>query len=325
MPRLLVILSLLLLAITAGLSHAADTQGPGKTFETFTPSRIEPTPREFLDVDVDERMGARLPLELTVTDDAGQRVTLGSILNRGRPVILQLGYFGCPKLCGQVSEATVKSITDLDLLMGRDFDAIYLSFDPSERSELAREKKKHYLELYAGAKDLSPQQIATAANGWHFLTTDDPTAKKIAATVGFKYKWVESARQYSHPAVLIMITPDGTVSRYLYGAAFPPKTLRLSLVDASAGKVGGIMDKLIMFCFHFDPNTGTYTMQAMRLMRLGGFLTVMCLAALTGLMVLRGRQMRGVARVREKRGLAAVLAAGNDSTAPSVNSGTTER
>lgn len=298
---------------------------PGQTFETFVPKRIEPMPKEFVDVGVDERMGAKLPLELTVVDDSGKTIALRDLFTRGKPVILQLGYFGCPKLCGQVSEATLDSITELDLLMGRDFEMIYLSFDPKERSTLAREKKLFYVQRYVDGKSLTAQQSVQAANGWHFLTTDQVTATAITRAVGFKYKWVESAQQYSHAAVLIMITPDGTVSRYLYGAAFPSKTLRLSLVDASSGKVGSIMDQLILFCFHFDPNTGTYTVQAMRLMKFGGFLTVMCLGAMTGLMVLRGRQMRGVNSGRKRRGLSAVLAAGSSTVAVADGSGTTER
>jgi protein SCO1/2 len=308
MKQVCVILVSVVLAVFAGVGRAADTQGPGRTFETFTPTRGEKLPPAFEGIGIDERLKARLPLESTVVDDSGRAITLRDLFTRGKPVILQLGYFGCPKLCDQVAVSTINSISDLDLLMGRDFEVIYLSFDPTEKPDLARAKKKYYVQTYAGKKNLSAGQIEEATKAWHFLTADERTSKAIADSVGFRFKWVEAAKQYSHPAALIMITPEGTVSRYLYGASFDPKVLRLSLVDASAGKVGSVMDQIIMFCFHFDPNSGRYTLAAMRLMQLGGFITVVCLGAMTGLMVIRGRQLRGVRSNRPKRGLSAVMA-----------------
>lgn len=291
-----------------GRGPTADPRGPGQTFETFTPSRMEPLPREFSGVGVDERLNARLPLDLPLVDESGRTVTLRELVGRrGRPVILQLGYFGCPMLCDQVARSTVDSMIDLDLVLGKDFDAIYLSFDPTERPELAREKKAVYVKTYAFGKGLDAEQTRAVAEGWHFLTGPASSTHEICRVAGFRFQWIESAKQYSHPAALIMVTPDGTISRYLYGARFDPKVLRLSLVDASAGRVGSIMDQIIMMCFHFDPNTGQYTLRAMQLMQLGGAVTVLALGAMTGLMVLKGRQMRGVASGRPKRGLSAVL------------------
>lgn len=311
--------------VVEGRGPTADTRGPGQTFETFQPSRKEPLPRELAGVGVDERLSARLPLELPLVDEQGRATTLGQILSRSRrPVILQLGYFGCPMLCDQLARSTVDSLIDLDLVMGRDFDAIYLSFDPTERPELAREKKAVYVQTYAFGKGLDGEQTRAVSAGWHFLTGPQSSTWEICRAAGFRFQWVESAGQYSHPAVLILLSPNGTINQYLYGVRFDPKMLRQAIEDASAGRVSSLMQQIILMCFHFDPTTGKYTLQAMRLMQLGGAVTVLALGAMTGLMVLKGRQMRGVRAQRPKRGLAAVLA-GEASAASSASRGESTR
>ncbi|MFN4243260.1 MAG: SCO family protein [Tepidisphaerales bacterium] len=300
-----------------GRGPTADPRGPGQTFETFQPSRKEALPPELAGVGVDERLGGRLPLDLPLVDEQGQSTTLRQILTRrNRPVILQLGYFGCPMLCDQLARSTVDSLIDVDLQIGRDFDAIYLSFDPTEKPELAREKKAVYVQTYAFGKKLDATQTREVNEGWHFLTGPQSSTWEICRAAGFRFQWIESAKQYSHPAVLIMVSPGGTINQYLYGVRFDPKFLRQAIEDASAGRVTSLMQQIILMCFHFDPNTGKYTLQAMRLMQLGGAVTVLALGAMTGLMVLKGRQMRGVRSDRPRRGLSAVLAEGSAGAGP---------
>lgn len=304
-------LSLTFMAGVASAQDAEKSAGPtrleqgGQTYATFKPERMEPTPREFTGVGVNERMNTRLPLETTFRDDKGERVSLGQYFRSGRPVVLQFGYYGCPKLCDTISQGTANSLIGLDLELGKDYQAIFISVDPNETPELARKKKQTFVGSYAFGRKLDDAKAAAAANGWHFLTGRDEDIKAVAGAAGYQYKWVESAKQYSHPAVVIMVTPEGVVSRYLYGVQYDPKTMRLSLVDAAGGKVGSIMDQIKMICFHFDPNTGQYSLAAMRVMQLSGVLTVLCLASTLGVFALKSRRTRGLPP--RTTGLSAVL------------------
>lgn len=268
--------------------------------------RAEPMRPEAQGIGVDERLKAQLPLNATFYNEKGDAVTLGKYFTDGKPVILQLGYFGCPMLCDLVAQATVDSLAEMDLGLGKDFKVLYVSIDPRERPELANAKKVSYLKRYLAD---GRHDAASAREGWHFLTGAQREITELADTVGFRYRWIEAAQQYSHPGVIIFLAPDGTVSRYLYGVKFDPKVVKLSLVDASAGKAGSIMDQIIMLCFHFDPNTGRYSLQAIRLMKLGGALTVLALGGMIGVMALKGRRMRGItpSSPGPQRGLAAVL------------------
>jgi protein SCO1/2 len=238
------------------------------------PSTAPSMPEALAGVGVTERPGQPLPLDLNFTNELGQGVTLRQYFRSGRPVILQLGYYRCPMLCGLISKGLAESLKGLDLKMGKDFEAISISFDPAETPKLAAAKKQTYLEELNRPDE---------AGGWHFLVGSPGSIRKITQAVGFEYRWVESQKQYSHPAVLVVLMPDGRVSRYLYGVNFPAKTLRLSLVEASENKIGTTMDRVMLFCFNYDPNTGRYALAARNLMRLGGVLTV----AILGLVLVR--------------------------------------
>lgn len=238
------------------------------------PSTAPSMPEALAGVGVTERPGQPLPLDLNFTNELGQGVTLRQYFRSGRPVILQLGYYRCPMLCGLISKGLAESLKGLDLKMGKDFEAVSISFDPAETPKLAAAKKQTYLEELNRPDE---------AGGWHFLVGSPGSIRKITQAVGFEYRWVESQKQYSHPAVLVVLTPDGRISRYLYGVNFPAKTLRLSLVEASENKIGTTMDRVMLFCFNYDPNTGRYALAARNLMRLGGVLTV----AILGLVLVR--------------------------------------
>ncbi len=227
-------------------------------------------PLELHDVGVDEHLGAGIPLDLTFTNEIGKPVKLRDCLMSGKPTVLQLGYFGCPMLCDTVSQGLLRSMQDLALTIGQDFSVIYVSFDPRETKADAYLKKKGYLQQY---------QRTGAGGGWHFLVGEKSSVDALTAAVGFKYKWIESSKQFSHPAVLMVLSPDGRVMRYLYGVEYPKDTLKLSLVEASEGKIGSTLDRVMMFCYRYSPTEGRYTLAAMGLMRLGGALTVLVLAA----------------------------------------------
>jgi protein SCO1/2 len=255
-----------LLLAGAAAAHGAD----GQSFSRPLPpiEYKESAPDSLQGIGVEEHLGSKLPLDLTFTDDKGETVQLSKYFSGKKPVILQIGYLGCPMLCSLVSQGTVDSLRKLTLDVGRDFEVVFVSVDPTETSDLAADKKETYAQDY---------HREGSRAGFHFLVGKEDQIKRLTEAVGYQYKWVESVRQYSHPAVLVIGTPDGTISRYLYGVRFDNQTMRLSLVEASDGKVGSTMDQILLTCFQYDGKQGKYAMTAINLMRAGGALTVLVL------------------------------------------------
>ncbi|HRK31919.1 MAG TPA: SCO family protein [Tepidisphaeraceae bacterium] len=223
-------------------------------------------PPEMRDIGIDEKPGTQLPLDLKFFNERGEVVALSDYFDGTKPVLLQLGYFECPQLCGQITQGMVGSMRDLTLNLGDDYRVLYVSFDPAEQYRLAAQKKQSIVEAYERKRD---------GAGLHLLTGEKRDILELARAVGYKFKWVESQRQYSHPAAIMVFTPDGQLSRYLYGMRFDPRTLRLSLVEAGEGKIGTTVDRIMLICFMYDGSTGRYGPKvAMLLMRGGGALTV---------------------------------------------------
>lgn len=268
-----VILALSLAALASTATAAPAVPDPG--------GRMEPAPAELRNIGIDEKNGHVLPLDLKFVDETGQRVELRKYFNNKRPVVLQLSYFGCPTLCSLVSNGLVESLNDLTLTMGKEFDVINVSFDPAETARLAGLKKQSFLDAY---------NRPAGAEAWHFLTGNPAEIKQLTDAVGFRYKWVESSKQFSHPAALVLLTPDGKISRYLYGVKFEPRTLRLSLVEASEGKIGTTVDRFLLTCFHYDSYAGRYTPVAMTIMRGAGVVTVLAVAAVIVGLIRRERR-----------------------------------
>jgi protein SCO1/2 len=259
------LLAATLAVAAAGAARPAAAQGfvPGQ-------GRMEPAPDALKNVSVDEKLDTSIPLDLTFEDDAGQKVELRKYFTGNRPVVLQLGYYGCPMLCDLVSQRLADSLKTLTLDAGKDFDVVFVSIDPNESSTLAAGKKRHYVDEY---------NRPGTEGGWHFLVGKAPQVEALAKAVGFNYTWVPSAQQYSHPAAVILLTPQGKVSRYLYfGGTLEEKTLRLSLVEASEGKIGTTMEHFLLRCFQYDGRQGRYAFTAMAVMRAAGVLTVAVLA-----------------------------------------------
>lgn len=253
-------------AFAAALAIVCAALGLGATVgEARAEDRITPEPEELVDLSVVERRGDTIPLDLEFEDEYGRRVTLGSYFEAGRPVVLVLGYYRCPMLCGLVMSGFVEGMKPLEWTPGQEFEIVYVSIDATETPELARQKKENYLKSYGRP---------SATSGWHFLTGEEPEIQALAAAVGFKYRFVEEKNEWAHPAVVTMLTPDGVISQYLHGVLFEPRTVRLSLVEASDGTIGNVLDQAILFCFVYNSKSGQYTPAVINLMKVGGVLTV---------------------------------------------------
>jgi len=226
-------------------------------------------PAALRDVGYDQRLGEQVPLGLVFRDEAGRAVTLRSLF-RGRAVVLSLVYYQCPMLCTLTLNGLANALSVLTFDVGKDFDAVTVSFEPKETPALAAAKKKAHLERY---------RRPGAAEGWHFLTGDAPAIASLTRAVGFRYAWDAETRQYAHPAGLVVLTPDGRIARYMYGVEYAPRDLRLALVEASQRRIGNPVDAVLLYCYQYDPARGRYAASVLGLVRLGGILTVLGLAA----------------------------------------------
>ncbi len=201
------------------------------------------------DISIDQKLDESINLGLPFTDSEGNAVQLGKYFGKGKPVILSLVYYECPMLCTQVLNGLVKTMKTLEFSAGEEYEVVTVSFDPSETPALASEKKSAYLKQYA--RD-------NAADGWHFLVGDSSAVRELASSVGFRYVYDEKSQQYAHGSAIMVLTPQGKISKYFYGIEYAPKDVKLGLMDASEERIGSAVDQLILLCFHYDPTTGKY-------------------------------------------------------------------
>jgi protein SCO1 len=237
-------------------------------------------PKALQNVGIDQKLDQQVPLDIPLRDENGQAVTLGQYFGK-RPVILALVYYNCPMLCTQVLNGMVGSFKTLAFQPGQEFEVVTVSFDSRETAPLAAAKKNVYVNYLPEAKR------AAATKGWHFLTGDEASIKRLTEAVGFRYQWDESTSQFAHASGIMVLTPEGKLSQYYYGIEYSAKDLRLGLVEASANKIGTTVDQLLLYCFHYDPATGTYGAAILNIVRLAGILTVVGIALL--LFLLRRR------------------------------------
>lgn len=230
-------------------------------------------------VGIDQKLNAQIPLELTFKDESGDTVRLGQYFVR-RPVVLTLVYYQCPMLCDMVLNGLEHTMQKMTLNIGRDYDVVTVSFNPHETWGLASAKKMTYVERFARPE---------AAKSWHFLTGEEANIKQLADAVGFRYVYDPNTKQFAHASGIMVITPEGKVSRYFYGIQYEPRDLRLGLVEASNHKIGSPADELLLFCFHYDPATGKYGFVIMNVMRTLGSATVVGLGALLFVLIRRDR------------------------------------
>jgi protein SCO1/2 len=247
-------------------------------------------PQDLQGVGLEAELDAQVPLDLAFVDEQGEPVVLSSYFESGKPVLLTLVYYRCPMLCTLVLDGMVDALKPLDWVPGEQFEMVTVTIDPTEQPELARFKKQTYLASY---------EKPEAAAGWHFLSGRAEPIAALADALGFRYNKIEETNEYAHPAALFILTPDGRLSRYLTGVQHDPKTLRLSLVEASEGKIGTALDKFLLYCYRYDSDEGRYTPVALRIMRLGGGLAVLMLGA--ALMTFWLREIRNK---KKRKGLA---------------------
>jgi protein SCO1/2 len=229
---------------------------------------------------LDQRLGAKVPLDLPFKDEAGHRVALADC-TAGKPTVLVLAYYRCPMLCTEVLNGLVRALRATPDSAGGPFRVVVVSFDPREKPPLAAVKKASYLEEYGRPG---------AEAGWHFLTGDPLAIATLADAVGFRYEYDPATEQYAHASGLIVLAPDGTIARYLPGVRFEPRDLRLALAEASAGTVGAPADQALLLCYRYDPETGTYTFTVLKLIRWFSAAGVAGIAGLVGVLVWRGRR-----------------------------------
>jgi protein SCO1/2 len=240
-------------------------------------------PDALKNVGIDQRLDNQLPFGATFKDEAGNAVKLGDYFGK-RPVVVSLVYYKCPMLCNQVLNGLVGGLRGQNLSVGKDFDVVTISFDPRETPQDAAEKKKVVMG------DLRRADDPVAAAGWHFLTGDKSQIDAVADAVGFRYAFDANTNQFAHASGVMVATPQGKLSRYFYGIDYAPRDLKFALVESSEGKIGSAVDKIILYCYHYDPATGKYGFVIMSAVRIAGVATVFGLVAL--ILFLRRAQPR---------------------------------
>lgn len=234
---------------------------------------------EFEGVGITEKLDEQVPLDLTFVDEDGKDVRLGDYFKPGRPVVLTLNYYSCPMLCTLQLNGLIEGLKKMDWTPGQEFEIVTVSFNANETPTLARLKKQNYFKEYGRAE---------AVAGWHFLTGKQASIDRLTEAVGFEYKWDVKQQQFNHVAAAIICMPDGKISRYLKTVVYDPQTLKLAIIAAKEGKYRSTIDEILLFCYHYDPAAGTYTLAAVNIMRAGGVLTMVILGS-----VLAGAWFRG--------------------------------
>jgi protein SCO1/2 len=259
-------LSLALLAATAwGQAMSQGIVSP--------PANIRP--QYLKNVGIEQHLDARVPPELTFVDDAGRSVKLGDYFGT-RPLILNLVYYNCTMLCGEELAGLTGALKAVKFDIGQEFDIVTVSFNPQETPAMAAAKKRDFVARYGRPG---------AAAGWHFLTGPPESINALAKAVGFQYQYDPKTNQYAHATAIMVLTPQGHISRYFYGVEFPPKDLRLGLVEASQEKIGNAVDQVLLYCYHYDPATGKYGAVISNMLRLGGALTILILGTMLFILI----------------------------------------
>jgi protein SCO1/2 len=248
------------------------------------------------EVGLDQRLGEQVPLDIELCDERGQPVAIGDLLH-DRPIILSLVYYRCPMLCTQVLNGLLKSSQALTLELGTDYDILSVSIDPKDTPETAAQKKAAYVAKY---------RRAGAEEGWRFLTAEQTQVERLAAAVGYRYRYDPRSDQYAHASGIVILTPSGRIARYHYGIDYPPRDLRLGLVESSAGRIGTPVDQILLLCVHYDPATGKYGLVISRVLQIAGSATALALGAFLLAMFRLERRRTAAAKIAEQADSAAL-------------------
>jgi protein SCO1/2 len=243
------------------------------------PSNVRPPKLE--NVGIEQHLDAQVPPDLTFRDETGKTVKLGDYFGR-KPIILDLAYYNCTMLCGEVLAGLTGAMKMVSFNLGEEYDVITVSFNPNETPELAAAKKKDYIHRYGRPG---------AEQGWHFLTGQPDAINALTRAVGFQYQYDPKINQYAHATAIMILTPQGEISRYFYGVDFPPKDLRLGLVEASQNKIGSPVDAILLYCYHYNPATGKYGAIVANILQLGAGLTILIMGGMLFILFRMDRAM----------------------------------
>jgi protein SCO1/2 len=228
------------------------------------------TPPQLRGVGIEQRLNNQVPLDLKFRDETGQTVTLGSYFGK-KPVILSLVYYSCPMLCTMAENGLLNALRNVKFNIGEQFQVVTVSFDPSETSAMAMGKKAVYVGLYGRPG---------ASEGWHFLVGDEPSIRALTQAVGFHYNYIPETKQFAHATGVMVLTPQGKVSRYFYGILYPSRDIRLALVEAASEKIGNPVDAVLLYCCEYDPVAGKYSMVVGHVLKIAGVITLLCIGSL---------------------------------------------
>ena len=292
--------ALAVMIVVLAIIHGVPAQAQRFTSVPYgTPAGSSPTADLLRDVGIEQHLDTQLPLDAVFRDETGREVKLGDYFGE-QTVVVALVYYRCPMLCTQVLNGFLKSSQAVPLEIGRDYQVVTVSFDPRETPELAAEKKASYVRAY---------RRDGAAQGWHFLTGDRQSIDRLTSAIGFHYRFDPKSDQFAHASGIALATPGGRLSRYFYGIEYSPDDLRLGLVESSSGRIGSLVDQVLLLCFHYDPLTGKYGLVIADALRMAGLLTVLLLGSFLVVMYRRERR-----RPKLLRGDFPPLAAGEKTT-----------
>ena len=279
----------ILAAAASVLLLAASAGGQGMTSGILSPP-ANVRPPGLKNVGIRQNLNQPIPPDLVFQDDRGQSVRLGDYFGQ-KPIILSLVYYRCPMLCGEVLSGLEHSLRMMKFDVGREFDVVTVSFDPADTPETAARKKAEFLRRY---------DRPAADRGWHFLVGRQDAIDRLTQAAGFQYEYDPKTRQFAHATAIVLLTPEGRIAQYYYGVEYPPKDLRLGLVEAGKGRIGSVVDQLLLYCYHYDPEKGKYSATVLRVLRLAAVATMLCLGTFIVLMIRRGpvQDLQGVERVR---------------------------
>ena len=259
--------SVLLATLAATAVYLSLASGAAAQLASDPMQSVGVRPELLKQVGIDQKLNQTIPLNLAFRDENGNTVELGQYFGK-KPMVLTLVYYNCPMLCTQVLNGVESGLKELPTDIGKQFDVVTVSIDPTESHVLAKVKKEMYVGMYGRPG---------AAEGWHFLTGDEAQIKQLADALGFRYAYDPDTKQFAHASAIMLLTPEGKISRYFYGIQYPSRDLRLGLVEASEGKIGTPVDQVLLFCYHYDPKTGKYGLLISRVIQAGGVLTVLIL------------------------------------------------
>jgi protein SCO1/2 len=256
------------------------------------PSTSQGLPPQFQDIGFKPPLNGPLPLDDQFRDENSQPVHLGDYFHDGKPVILALVYYRCPLLCNQTLQGLVGSLKMLTFNAGTDFQVVVVSFDPRETPQMALAKKQDLLSHYRRSGE---------EQGWHFLTGDQASIHRLTEAAGFRYVWDAPSQMWAHASGILVVTPEGRISRYFYGIEYSPRDIRWGLIEASHNRIGTPVDQVLLFCYHYDPTTGRYGALVVRILRIGGVLTLLGLGLLIYVCIRRTRRTERARQIEQLR------------------------